>query len=202
MGRERRFAVERVMHNAAIVNAHKIECGKCSSRLYVPLTGRNGFEFTAPKFVKKGWTVGKSARTDRCPKCGPKTKTKAPKKEQYLKHDQVSIEPRELSRDDRRIVYAAVDEHYLGEGEGYEPPYTDQKVAAELKVPVAWVKTVREEFFGNEGSNELYEDFLAKAAPVIAEMKNMANSLRVQLETCKKFNDRIAELERLAKKIG
>jgi hypothetical protein len=68
-------------------------------------------------------------------------------------------------------------------------------------VPRAWVAQVREELFGPEGSNAEFDDFLARAAPIIADMKNLCRSASAQLEEARRLSERIDELERSAKRI-
>lgn len=109
--------------------------------------------------------------------------------------------PREMGREDRRIITDKLDEVYDEKAVRYRSPWTDAAVARDLGVPRAWVGEVREQFFGPEGSNPEFDDFLEKAAPIIAEMKNMANSLRVQSERYKELEPRIAEIERIGKRL-
>lgn len=70
--------------------------------------------------------------------------------------------PREMSRDDRRIIFAKIDEIYVGNG--YQAPWTDTAVAKDLGVPAAWVAKVRDEMFGPEGSNPEIDNFLKELA--------------------------------------
>ncbi|HAY06434.1 MAG TPA: hypothetical protein DCY26_07240 [Hyphomonas sp.] len=106
-----------------------------------------------------------------------------------------------MGRDDRRIITDKLDEIYDEKIGRYISPWTDAAVSRDLGVPRAWVAEVREQFFGPEGSNPDFDAFLEQAAPIIAEMKNMANSARVQLEGVKAIEGRIADLERLGRKI-
>lgn len=110
-------------------------------------------------------------------------------------------QPREMSREDRRIIFAKVDELYLDDKSGYVAPWTDSAVARDLGVPRAWVATVRDELFGPEGSNQDFDDFLAKAAPIIADMKNLARSATAQLEEARQIAARVDDLERVARRI-
>ena len=58
--------------------------------------------------------------------------------------------PQEMTKEDRRIIFAEIDMHYLDETRGYEAAYDDKRVAEGLKVPMAWVRTIREDNFGPE----------------------------------------------------
>lgn len=108
-------------------------------------------------------------------------------------------QPREMSRDDRRIIFAKIDEVYVGNG--YSAPWTDAGIAKDLGVPRAWVAQVREEMFGPEGSNAEFDAFLAKAAPVITDLKNLHRSVQTQLEEARAIAARVEELERMGRKI-
>ena len=58
--------------------------------------------------------------------------------------------PHEMTKEDRRIIFADIDLHYLDETRGYETSYDDKRIADGLNVPLAWVRTIREENFGPE----------------------------------------------------
>lgn len=72
--------------------------------------------------------------------------------------------PRTMTLADRRLIIGAIDEHYIDENQGYEAGWNDQKIATDLGVPVAWVRQLREENFGQEGLS-------ADARAVIEETK-------------------------------
>lgn len=59
-----------------------------------------------------------------------------------------------MSREDRRIVFAKLDEVYIDAERGYRTGWHDQKVATDLGVPLSWVKQVRDENFGPETNDE------------------------------------------------
>ncbi len=48
--------------------------------------------------------------------------------------------PAELTRENRRIILAKLEEVYVDEKTGYSPGWTDAKLALDLGVPRAWVK--------------------------------------------------------------
>lgn len=97
--------------------------------------------------------------------------------------------PREMSREDRQRVHAKIGEHYLEKG--YDPPWTDKRIAEDLKVPVAWVVEIRDQFFGEEGSNPLYDRFEKEAAAFTDELR------RLQVEI-----DQIKALEVMGQEIA
>ena len=52
-----------------------------------------------------------------------------------------------MSRDDRRLIFAKLEEVYVSETVGYAPGWTDEKVSTDLGTPRAWVETIRDESF-------------------------------------------------------
>lgn len=62
--------------------------------------------------------------------------------------------PKEMTREDRRIIFAQLNEIYIGEDKGYSAGWTDQRVATHLGVPRAWVASIRDENFGPLRENE------------------------------------------------
>jgi hypothetical protein len=65
------------------------------------------------------------------------------------------VAPLNITKEERRIIFGAIDSHYFDELRGYADGWSDEKVASYLKVPVGWVRSVREENFGPEKGNEL-----------------------------------------------
>ncbi len=63
--------------------------------------------------------------------------------------------PLNITKEERRIIFGEIDSHYLDESRGYAEGWDDEKVAASLKVPVGWVRSVREENFGPEKGDEV-----------------------------------------------
>ena len=68
---------------------------------------------------------------------------------------QKPIVPLNITKEERRIIFGEIDSHYLDESRGYAAEWDDEKVAASLKVPVGWVRSVREENFGPEKGDEV-----------------------------------------------
>ncbi|GJE54560.1 hypothetical protein [Methylobacterium thuringiense] len=63
--------------------------------------------------------------------------------------------PREMTREHRRLIFLKLEEVYLDERLGYSAGWTDERVAADLGIPRAWVSTIRDENFGPNFSEEL-----------------------------------------------
>lgn len=62
--------------------------------------------------------------------------------------------PRQPEREDKRRILAKLDDVCCSEEVGYSGNWSDEKVAATLSVPPAWVRDLREEFHGDNASNE------------------------------------------------
>src|SRR4029079_8329885 len=85
-----------------------------------------------------------------CPDCQPKPTPRkertmaAPYKPPTNGGHPPADPPKTPTKDQKRLIFMAVDEKYTGEG--YTGTTTDQSIADDLKVPRAWVKSIREEF--------------------------------------------------------
>ncbi len=144
--------------------AMRITCACCGAVAYFPhQTGVNRKPPIAAtqQFQNKGWVVGSNPRKDFCPVHASPAKRKG----QKAMADTVATiadKPREMSREDRRIINDKLDEVYAKDA--YKSPWTDAAVAKDLGVPRDWVAQVREQFFGPAGSNPLYDEFLKETA--------------------------------------
>lgn len=111
--------------------------------------------------------------------------------------------PPEMTKEDRRIIFAEIDMHYLDETRGYAINYDDKRLADALKVPLAWVRKIREENFGPEKgadfNNEVSvlrkavedaqqvlkntEDMIAKNKNIMWSIEDAQRTLQKQVET-------------------
>ncbi|OAS26334.1 hypothetical protein [Methylobacterium platani] len=151
------------------------------------------------KFSAKGWTVGgaNDGSADLCPACSgrhrerPHLKLVSPTTEEpIMKHTKPadpiaavagitkpSAEPlREMSRDDRRVIFAKLDDVYVDEKTGYSAGWTDDKVATDLGVPRAWVATIRDENFG-PGVNEELTKILGEVGELTRQHEGVKSRL-------------------------
>lgn len=60
---------------------------------------------------------------------------------------------RTQTREDRRIIFTAINDVYLDAERGYKPGWSDKRVADGLGIPVSWAKDIRDEMFGPEGES-------------------------------------------------
>lgn len=183
----RDFGFRKVEIEGRPVTCSVIECAKCNVQgRFKHVGGRKPTEAVEQYFRNHGWQVGGKARDDICPDCKDRAAAKviampAPKGPQ-------PEPPRDMSREDRRIIFAKLDDLYLEDKAGYVPPWTDAAVARDLGVPRAWVAEVREELFGPEGSNPEFEEY----ARQLGELRTEHGACAAEL---KALQDRIGRLE-------
>lgn len=128
------------------------------------------------KFAAMGWDVGSHASRHRCPDCSKKNENVV-EEVTVPEVSNVTPLPRQMSRDDRRIIFAKLNDTYAGERVGYAAPWTDKKVAQDLGVPVGWIEQVREEMFGPIASNPEIDQAVVDASKVVTEMRALAQKL-------------------------
>ena len=159
MSAERRFQTE--LYQAADAGPARasavVRCSLCGKKEHIVSTGRSPMppEAVQKKLMQSGWLIGRRPADDTCPKCIRKAK----------ENKVVTLKPkpepvREISRDDRRIIFAKIEDVY--EGDGYIAGWTDKRVAEDLGVPKKWVSDMRAEFFGDAAANEEILQFLER----------------------------------------
>lgn len=156
-----------ITHEGVTRSGYKIACSTpdCGAvdAINCPKPSGLPHETVTHKFSQKGWTVARNADHDLCPAC---TRAKMMRNKVVPIQSQAvtpvtpetpvthAEAPREMEREDRRIIFLKLNEIYLDETKGYSAGWTDKRVATELGTPVAWVRQVREENFGPEGLSE------------------------------------------------
>lgn len=143
-------------------------CGTCRTVNGQSMGNKLAAQMLAKKFRVEGWIVGTRAEDDRCPDCVRKDERKralanirvVPTAETAPAADP----PREMSRDEKRLIFGKLNEVFLDETRGYDAGWSDKRVAEDLGVPRAWVAAVRDENFGPDNSN-------VEAREVVAEAK-------------------------------
>lgn len=191
---DRKFPFERIEVNGTVVNGQKIECAKCPTIEYFPQTSHGKVaapEATKRYFERRGWVVGSVSRKDVCPSCGKKARRA--KLKVVTSEETKANTPREMTRDERRILMAKLEDVYGKDA--YIPPWTDAAVANDLGVPRKWVEDTRQEFFGDAGENPDIQKFLEESAPIITQTKNLFNSARAQLEQARELVDSAKKLQ-------
>lgn len=113
-------------------------------------------EMVAKKFTVMGWSVGHNASRDRCPDCSNKPKTNVvPMKAEP---------PRQPTREDRRRIIDALEEHYDTAHERYTANWSDKALAAKLSLPLAWVAEERDRAYGPDVNEAAEKRSLAVVA--------------------------------------
>jgi hypothetical protein len=165
-------------------------------------------KLVARKLEDAGWKVLKRKDGHSCPGCVAKADTSAhvivkdfkdmkpnsaPPSTATFPTRASEEAPAELTRENRRIILAKLEDVYVDERTGYAPGWTDAKVASDLGVPRAWVKTLRADNFGPEGNEDI------KAA--LAEAKRMQDETRVRIEVAEKILVELKEANRRFEKV-
>ena len=169
----------------------KIQCGHCAFNgaiaLNSSLSGESEARVIQRKFEAIGWKIAKSQTQHRCPKCFSAIKNAAIVKSQKAKEmTPATVEPpREMGREDKRLIFAKIHEVY-GDN-SYLESWTDAKVAADLGVPRAWVKSVRETDFGDEGRNEEIKEAIAEAKRMLGDVRAVAPKADAIMEELRKL---------------
>lgn len=114
----------------------------------------------------------------------------------YPKPDHVKIAtghvvdaPREMGRDDRKLIYAQLEEVYVDEKVGYSKDWSDHRVSQYLQVPRAWVETVRRDMFGELATNSETAEFLSEVDEAIKNGKDIFEEVNKVKRFIEKFNN-------------
>lgn len=216
------FEYGKVEYGDKLVRGVTVRCGYCSKGAqsirvngFAVKSGSDELEkaFICRKLEDAGWLVGRNLKQHRCPECYIKIKSSAVRKAreknevtEQKSNKVVSIvnasaaePPREMTRDDRRIIFEKLNEVYQNEKTGYEPGWTDHKVAADLGVPRAWVALIRDENFGEELANEEIRKTVNEAKLILQDVRLAAAGVETALEQYRKMS---GVVERLSKSIG
>jgi hypothetical protein len=172
---EREFPEESISYGDKSTKAMKIMCACCGAVAYFPFqTGasRKPPGAAIQHFQHKGWVVGNGPRRDFCPHHASPAKRKGSIVMANTLALSSAEKPREMTREDRRIVHDKLDEVYGKDA--YKSPWTDAAVAKDLGVPRDWVVQTREHFFGPAASNPLFDEMLAGMAQIETAFKGYA----------------------------
>jgi hypothetical protein len=147
------------------------------------------------KLRSVGWTLVKNVL--RCPACENTRKEKTVTKE-------TTIAPplRQPTREQKRLIVAALDDAYDMTNQRYKGQETDKSIAEMLEdgIMPGWVAAVREDMFGPDGNEEMTK----LAADMAAWMKkvdaglNLVRTTLVEVDTAraevKKYQDRLNKI--------
>jgi len=179
--------------NAGPRDTWGLTCGACG--VIATVSGQNfgkdmAQDILPKKFRAMGWEVGKRDKDDRCPSCVKRDRDARRRarltvveqeppvsKSTFLAQALEAVaaheakQPREMSRDERRLIFAKLDEVYLDEKRGYDNGWSDKRVADDLGVPRAWVARIRDENFGPENTNPEARALVAEAKAILSDSK-------------------------------
>lgn len=184
-----------------------IECGQCG---VIESLGQQDFggliacEQLPKKAQNKAWLVGKKAKDHVCPACiaraeeAKRAKEAKEKREMETKKTVVPLRadpPKEMDKEDGRIIFAKLNDVYVGKEVGYSPGWTDKKVAEDLNVPRIWVAKVREEWFG-PATNEEIETVLKEIRAAAEAVRGLNADLLALNRKATEYGASLAAMER------
>lgn len=223
----RHFVEVPIREEGQLVPRYRLKCGSCGCG---ETLGRMNFgasiadEQVPQKFEDKGWRVGKrhDGRDDRCPSCVNREQEARRRRLHVVQSEEcVSVtqnssglavvasakpstpaadKPREMTRDERRLIWAKLEEVYIDERAGYSAGWTDARVSEDLGIPRAWVSTIRDENFG-PGVSEEVEKTLAEARAVAKEAAEFRRSMDSLTARGAEIMKRADAVERAARRI-
>jgi hypothetical protein len=195
--------------------AMEIRCSGCPETDHVVNTARTAMpsDVVATRFRRAGWEVGATPAADLCPACvqrradlRPKTKGATPASlPRVLPKSKVesmtviaAAPPREMSLEDRRVIFAKLNEVYIDERTGYSNGWSDKRVAEDLGVPRAWAEQIRAENFGPARDSEEVREFLATAAALRADVEKLAGDLKALIVRADAIGKQAADVKKVA----
>lgn len=117
-------------------------------------------------------------------------------------------DPAHPTREDKRIIFAKLQDVYLDEEKGYDAGWTDHRVSEDLGVPRAWVAAVRDENFGPAKDNADIREFLCRVAlleeewtAAIKAVEESTKALAANVSWQQDIANRLKDVERLAKNV-
>lgn len=161
------------------------------------------WNFIARKLEAKGWRIGKSRSSHRCPKCFHAARMAAARKaKESAVTNTVQVvqeNTRVMTREDRRIIFDKLNQVYVDGKVGYGPGWTDEKVSTDLGVPRAWVRLIRDENFGDEVSNESIRREIEEAKAALQEIRIIEPDIKRLLSIADKVEKSLAEIQKVFK---
>lgn len=179
-------------------------------------------------FTNNGWTVGDHPRKDLCythanerkdkpvVKLPDAVQTPAPimssddasvtatkmaaavNEGEKIKLTLVKPPEREMDKADKRLIYLKLNEVYVDEKTGYSDNWDDEKVAADLGVPVGWVASVRDADFGPMLNKNVlvgkFDDLIKLAQNLERTIVLIDKKIEQSVELDKKLTAQLAEM--------
>lgn len=213
---DREFVETSERYGGTMRKVARVECQQCHVSTSVGLATTTGFlppHAIMKKLEQKGWMIGRRQGDDLCPGCANAKQGKQKAMSNVVKpaiFSAASLEPpREMTRDDRRIIISKLDAVYLDSKRGYDAGWSDHKVASDLGVPRKWVETIRAENFGDSGGNEEMAEFYAQAKALLAETHKAIQDFTAEANRhteasgryFSELKDRLGKVEKMAESV-
>ena len=201
--------------------AYSITCRDCGQKdTLLPNNPRGTLppEVVTKKFALRGWDIGSTPRKDVCPECQKAQRGMRYNVDKNLRVDatemvkpshltvvtkEVEVTERKISREDRRIILAKLQEVYQDETTGYRPGWNDDRVAVDLGVFTAWVRDLREQNFGDLPVSAIDKGFLDEAHKLLADIIQVRGDAEAHRNRAKAFLEEAkVGLEALERKLA
>jgi hypothetical protein len=185
------------------VRVAKVRCSKCPAHELIRVAGRHKMlptEALEGLIRQRGWRPGPTRKRDVCPICSSRRQAiekPSARKDQPMSETELKLKaepPRKPSRDDKRLIYAAIEDVWLGEDKGYQSGCSDQTVAKGLGVPRKWVEDVRTEMFGEVAGNEDIQALAAKLDTLRSELVAFQGRMMSELDKVERAAKPLLEL--------
>ncbi|RRY08852.1 hypothetical protein [Brucella anthropi] len=181
---------------------HRIQCSQCPAYSDVSantISGTRNIDDLLKGWKRAGWLVGSRRNRDLCPTCYSAKRRRgsggftaeavetipsnSPDTEAMpVVEPTVSVNgaepPSQPTFEEKRIIFAKLEEVYLDHRTGYSSDWSDQRVADDLGVPRKWVEVMRDANFGPERSDEAIKTALAEAIKLRDEIAELLKSSR------------------------
>jgi hypothetical protein len=230
---QRFFAQDTVEYGGKWMRGYRIQCNTCQRIEKTPYNttqssgAGNDDDITArrvqEKFERLGWHPGKREQDDLCPECYAELNDDKP-------HNGTDIQPSDnanamvvapgpvdaevlppakangMTREDRRIIFAKLEDVYDCEATGYEDGWSDGRVARYLHVPRDWVARIREENFGSFADNPELRGVINEAREIFSQIREKQGEVQRVVAGIMAMVDQAkaiqADVQRLAGRLG
>lgn len=154
-----------------------IQCAQCGGRETWRINGRRPPPEILPKhFQQKGWSTRKRPT---CPACTIKNKEaqKMNAKVEPLVKAHTPAANSDAARKNKRLVIVALEDYFDEAAKRYRSGKSDEAVAEELSLAPAFVKMVREEFYGKLAEPEDIAQMRDELAKLMINVSNAQKRL-------------------------
>lgn len=97
--------------------------------------------------------------------------------------------PRAMTYDERRLIFAKLNEVYIDDKRGYDVAWSDERVAKDLGIPRSYVKEIREQNFGPVQENTEVQEFIKDVAALQEKILGVSSELKQLSDKLAHAND-------------